>query len=70
MKRRVLFPRTGNSARNLPSEATLRASTGNHPEVFSAGSQPTEIREDRTAPKEALDRVGLVESDDEAPAHD
>lgn len=49
MKTRVLFVCTHNSARSQMAEGMLRAWAGERFDVFSAGTQPTEVRPEAVA---------------------
>lgn len=44
MKKRILFICTHNSARSQMAEGLLRSLGGNHFEVFSAGTEATQVR--------------------------
>lgn len=55
-KRRVLFLCTGNSARSQMAEALLRHQASEYFEVYSAGTQPTEVNPATIA---ALVNIGL-----------
>jgi arsenate reductase len=56
MKKRVLFLCTGNSARSQMAEALLQLISGQHFEVFSAGTQPVGLN---PAAVEAMRELGV-----------
>ena len=56
MQKRVLFVCTHNSARSQMAEGMLRAWAGDRFEVFSAGTQPTEVRPEAIA---VLAEIGI-----------
>jgi protein-tyrosine-phosphatase len=53
-KRRVLIVCTGNSARSQMAEGLIRYEAGDQFEVFSAGTQPTQVRPEAVAVMRAL----------------
>ena len=59
-KRKVLFLCTGNSARSQMAEVLLRNIAGDDFDVFSAGTQPTEVHPQTLA---VLEKFGITKDD-------
>lgn len=60
MRKRVLILCTGNSARSQMAEGVLRASAGDHFEVFSAGTHPAGLNPNAVR---AMTEIGIDISD-------